>query len=483
MATLNIPTVELVSTLRAVAENGPLVSQDYNDSQAEALADLASLSGFINDFLIPMLDGLSAAIQPSQQNAPGPLEGRFIFSDSTDLSTLFFDQLSNAPNTIADSFRILQGIVNSTTAAIQNINVEITAIQTQLSSTNQNDIAQALQNFAASLQSLTEQTNANTSQLQATIVDFKTDSTTNPVQNILNLLSGNNILLTNLPSSGDVRFDSTFVTKTNGVLNSNQAKLDLTAGANVTLSEVGGVVTISATSGGSVLLQHNGTNNTSQTTLNLQNGNGITITNPSGGNITIAGVTLQTGGSNNSTQTLLNLAAGQSISVVELLGTVTIAVTSIPESVLSISNNTTANVSTSAHGFAPILPNDSTKFLDGTGVYSAQYVVAGYLDGVFGISQIVIAYPVDRSVNFAGNFSGSQATLQTAATAAMDFSVQKNGTQIGTIHFAISGTVATFTTTGGSPQSFVAADVLSIIAPASPDATAAGLGFSLAGTR
>ncbi len=37
---------------------------------------------------------------------------------------------------------------------------------------------------------------------------------------------------------------------------------------------------------------------------------------------------------------------------------------------LSISDITTNNVSTSAHGFAPKAPNDATKFLDGTGAYS-----------------------------------------------------------------------------------------------------------------
>lgn len=44
-----------------------------------------------------------------------------------------------------------------------------------------------------------------------------------------------------------------------------------------------------------------------------------------------------------------------------------IAVTDIA---LSLSDNTSNNVSISAHGFAPKLPNDATKFLDGTGSYS-----------------------------------------------------------------------------------------------------------------
>lgn len=38
---------------------------------------------------------------------------------------------------------------------------------------------------------------------------------------------------------------------------------------------------------------------------------------------------------------------------------------------LSLSAITTNNVSTTKHGFAPTLPNDATKFLDGTGNYSS----------------------------------------------------------------------------------------------------------------
>jgi hypothetical protein len=43
---------------------------------------------------------------------------------------------------------------------------------------------------------------------------------------------------------------------------------------------------------------------------------------------------------------------------------------------LAVSDVTTNNVSTSAHGFAPKAPNDATKFLDGTGSYSAPPVAA-----------------------------------------------------------------------------------------------------------
>lgn len=53
----------------------------------------------------------------------------------------------------------------------------------------------------------------------------------------------------------------------------------------------------------------------------------------------------------------------------------TITNSSVTEAKLSLSNNTTANVTTSAHGFAPILPNNINLFLNGTGTYTAP--VAG----------------------------------------------------------------------------------------------------------
>src|SRR5208282_1444153 len=54
------------------------------------------------------------------------------------------------------------GIVTTVQTAMASLSVQVQSLQTQLSSTNQNDIAQALQNFSASLQSVTAQTAANT---------------------------------------------------------------------------------------------------------------------------------------------------------------------------------------------------------------------------------------------------------------------------------------------------------------------------------
>jgi hypothetical protein len=207
MASLNIPTVELVSTLRAAPDNGPLVSADYNDSWTESLADLASLSGFINDILIPMLDGLSSTIQPINVATPFGIEGRFIFSDTTNTTDVFYDPLSNESLTIAQSLSILNGIIQATQTTVANLNVEVTALQSQLSSTNQNDIAQALQNFAASLTVLTNQTVSNTQTIINNTITLQTNGANNAVQNNLNLIAGTNITLAN--SGGDVVISST----------------------------------------------------------------------------------------------------------------------------------------------------------------------------------------------------------------------------------------------------------------------------------
>lgn len=65
----------------------------------------------------------------------------------------------------------------------------------------------------------------------------------------------------------------------------------LTAGLAQNLTGSPAITVSSCTgcgSGSSVTLQTNGTNNASQTALNLQSGSGITVTNPSGGNVSVS---------------------------------------------------------------------------------------------------------------------------------------------------------------------------------------------------
>jgi len=64
---------------------------------------------------------------------------------------------------------------------------------------------------------------------------------------------------------------------------------------------------------------------------------------------------------------VLSLLVGAGVTLSGTTGNITITVS---DATLSTSDITTNNVSTSKHGFAPKLPNDATKYLDGTGAYS-----------------------------------------------------------------------------------------------------------------
>lgn len=247
MATLNLSTVELVTTLRSAPQNGPTSSQDYNDSWTEALADLASLSGFINDIVIPMLNGLVSTILPNPQGTPNGLEGRYIFTDTSDLTAVFFNSLSNNSLSIADSFRVLNGIITTVQTSINVLNVEVTALQTQLSTTNQNDIAQALQNLSASLQALQAQVNSNTQAISNLAINLFTNGNLNSVQTRLNLVAGSNVSLSE--SGGNVTITVPPATIPNYILvNSQPVSYDF-------IMLVNGFIKINATGVGGGALQ------------------------------------------------------------------------------------------------------------------------------------------------------------------------------------------------------------------------------------
>jgi len=105
------------------------------------------------------------------------------------------------------------------------------------------------------------------------------------------------------------------------------------------------------------------------------------------------------------------------------------------------------------------------------------YVVATKLEGGPTASQVLIYHPFPVAVNLPVNATTSVCKVRNAATAQTDFDLQKNGVSIGTIRFAAAGTTATYVGVGAT--AFAAADDIRVIAPASPDATLANLGFSL----
>jgi hypothetical protein len=149
-ADLNLSTVELTSTLRTAPLNGSPSSSDYNAGQREKLVDLATLADFINNVILPLINALPAgALQPI--TSPVGIEGRTIWSDTSDQSNLFFDALSSTPLTLADSLRVLDGILTVMNQQLIDQGVEVASLQARLASTNQNDISLALQNLTTAL--------------------------------------------------------------------------------------------------------------------------------------------------------------------------------------------------------------------------------------------------------------------------------------------------------------------------------------------
>lgn len=113
----------------------------------------------------------------------------------------------------------------------------------------------------------------------------------------------------------------------------------------------------------------------------------------------------------------------------------------------------------------------------------APFDIQAMVAGSPAASGIVLRHVFVRAANFADDFSGSQASADTAATASTVFVVKKNGSNIGTISFSSAGTTGVFATSGSTIETFVPGDVLSVIAPSSPDATLANISLNFAGSR
>ena len=92
-------------------------------------------------------------------------------------------------------------------------------------------------------------------------------------------------------------------------------------------------------------------------------------------------------------------------------------------------------------------------------------------------SQVIADNVTTTGYELPAALAGSIATAGTAATASTVFDIQVNGVTKGTITFAISGTTGTFVFSSNVPLAL--GDVVSILAPASPDSTLANITITL----
>lgn len=105
------------------------------------------------------------------------------------------------------------------------------------------------------------------------------------------------------------------------------------------------------------------------------------------------------------------------------------------------------------------------------------YDIAGSILGKPAASAVVARFVAVRSFTIPAGMTGSIAKSGLSASATTILSVQKNGSQFGTITWAASGTTGTFA--AASQTSFSAGDVFTVVAPASQDATFGDAEFTI----
>jgi hypothetical protein len=100
-----------------------------------------------------------------------------------------------------------------------------------------------------------------------------------------------------------------------------------------------------------------------------------------------------------------------------------------------------------------------------------------WVRGVPDDDEIIARWQVQEGSVLLPDLLGWDVQADTAATASTVFQVRREGSQVGTITFAISGTVPTYATTSNAAQSFTAGEFIDIKGPATADATLAGIFF------
>lgn len=125
--------------------------------------------------------------------------------------------------------------------------------------------------------------------------------------------------------------------------------------------------------------------------------------------------------------------------------------------------------------------NSGATALEFVAVPALPYLLAFDAPGVPTASMVVFHHVFTQAVSFVASLTDSYVKAGTAATAQTDFDLKKNGSSIGTVRFAAAGTTASYVSISAS--SWVAGDILTLIAPASPDATIADIWGTLVGVR
>ena len=112
---------------------------------------------------------------------------------------------------------------------------------------------------------------------------------------------------------------------------------------------------------------------------------------------------------------------------------------------------------------------------------AAPFDIAVYSPGQPEAAERLLKLEVARGFSLPADLAGSRGHVDTAATAEAAFTILKNGASVGSITFAAASQDAAFALASG--LALVPSDRLELVAPATQDATLAGLALTLIGTR
>lgn len=100
-----------------------------------------------------------------------------------------------------------------------------------------------------------------------------------------------------------------------------------------------------------------------------------------------------------------------------------------------------------------------------------SYDVSAFIAGTPSGLDVVFQFVAVRPVTFADNFAGSEAKSRVITSNDRTYIIQKNGVQVGTMIFTNAGGVDAALDTNAGSVTFIAGDILSILAPAAADGT------------
>lgn len=112
---------------------------------------------------------------------------------------------------------------------------------------------------------------------------------------------------------------------------------------------------------------------------------------------------------------------------------------------------------------------------------NSGYRYGGFAVGTITASEVLMDHVVTVAHTLPAAFANSKASVGSNPASSWVGDVQRNGASIGSITISTGG-VATLATVGGTSKAIAVGDVLTVIAPASVDATIARLRFTFEGT-